>query len=136
MARSFKTAAAFVVDLPQSGVLGQFALVAENEASVVDVGADLNAGIARFEEFELEFHDEVRVLFVGAAERVVRRVGRAGPDDAAVLDVVLGASAADGPAGEVLAVKNGNEAVFLSENGPAESGREQNGGACKFFEHE
>lgn len=97
---------------------------------IAEEGADLATGVEAVVDlgFELEF--EVAVLFVGDEEGV-GAAGVGGADDGAVLDLVGGVSAFDGPAGEVFSIEGLGPLV----GGSVESEGSKEGGEGKFDSH-
>ena len=134
-------AAAFVVNAGVVLVAGDFALVTEHTVAVfANLAAELNAGVARDGNFEVELQDEVAVFFFVNEEGVVRRVRNAFADNFAVFDLIFRRTAVFRPTVERFAVENRNETFFdvrrLSRRDrEATDRRQQRDGAAEQFAH-
>ena len=134
-------AAAFVVNASVVLVAGDFALVTEHAvAFFANLAAELNAGVARDGNFEVELQNEVAVFFFVNEEGVVRRVRNAFADNFAVFNLIFRRAAVFRPTVERFAVENRNEAFFdvrrLSRRDrEATDRRQQRDGAAEQFAH-
>ena len=104
------------------------------------MAAELNAGVPRDGNFEVELQNEVAVFFFVNEEGVVRRVRDAFADNFAVFDLIFRRTAVFGPTVERFAVENRNEAFFdvrrLSRRDrEATDRRQQRGDAAEQFAH-